>query len=329
MLKLSLLVTASVLLDDVNSNDPRVQQLPDWQRDAFWIVPVGDTLVRLPKPHELGILLSFFERSNRAIRKDKGTEAFEDFDETVLALGPNPMEVTALKPFYEVIMNRDTFRDKPLVSFQNEQLLPEYRYGSYTSETAKVIARGLSKLPIIKNSDKMRSPIEIDHLIKSYTGGIGKHALNLIDKTLIDGGVVEDPVRPEAGLGDIPLVSSFVARHPSLGLKPVVKFQEVHKKAQVKLNTFKELMEAGQFEDAFYIMEDHEFAQLNELNKTISDLRRSIYQTQNLKAMDGMEDKEELASFKREVIDSLTYDIIELSEYGLELYKDLGIVDDG
>lgn len=46
----------SVLLWELNKDDPRYQELPQWQKDIFWIIPTKDTLIKIPKPFELGIL---------------------------------------------------------------------------------------------------------------------------------------------------------------------------------------------------------------------------------------------------------------------------------
>lgn len=46
----------SLVLWYLNKDDPRYQELPQWQKDIFWVIPGKDTLYKIPKPFELGIL---------------------------------------------------------------------------------------------------------------------------------------------------------------------------------------------------------------------------------------------------------------------------------
>ncbi len=46
----------SVILWMVNHDDPRWKEIPQWQKDLFWIVMTKDKIWRIPKPFELGIL---------------------------------------------------------------------------------------------------------------------------------------------------------------------------------------------------------------------------------------------------------------------------------
>jgi hypothetical protein len=46
----------SVLLWWANHDDPRWKEIPDWERDLFWIVLTKEHIYRIPKPFELGVL---------------------------------------------------------------------------------------------------------------------------------------------------------------------------------------------------------------------------------------------------------------------------------
>jgi hypothetical protein len=205
-----------------------------------------------------------------------------------------------------------------------EGVLPEYRYNTYTSETAKAISMGTGWLP--ESVEKFRTPVAIDHLVQSYTGGMGRYALNAIDSLLIKSGVSEDPVKPDGGLHNVPVVKAFLVRHPSLSLKPVIEFQERHEKVQQKLNTVRKLRRELRYEDAYELMDQYTFVRLNSIDKTISDLKRAIYQIHALREVKDMS-KEELADFKQERIDVLTHQVIELSVVGNQIYDQLEIPD--
>jgi hypothetical protein len=166
----------SVLLWWANRGDPRYEELPDWQKDLFWIVltdnwqPVSaadaagkpDHLLRqvdgqwqvnkghiwrIPKPFELGVVFgSGAERVLSAIfGKDK--EAFDGFSKSVMSvLTPNYLP-TAVQPVFEQWANRSTFTDRTLVPADVEKLLSEYQYTPYTTELSKALGRIVAAFP--------------------------------------------------------------------------------------------------------------------------------------------------------------------------------------
>ena len=46
----------SVILYLLNRDDERYQELPQWEKDLFWIIPTPKHVFRIPKPFELGVI---------------------------------------------------------------------------------------------------------------------------------------------------------------------------------------------------------------------------------------------------------------------------------
>ena len=166
----------SVLLWWANHGDPRYEELPDWQKDLFWIIltdkwePIAQAdaadkpqhlvreragqmefnnghIWRIPKPFELGVIFgSGVERALSATigqRKD----AFDEFSKSVMqTLSPNYIP-TAVQPLFEQWANRSTFTDRTLVPAYAEKQLPEYQYTPYTTELSKALGQVVSAFP--------------------------------------------------------------------------------------------------------------------------------------------------------------------------------------
>ena len=66
----------------------------------------------------------------------------------------------------------------PIVPRNAEQVLSEYQYTPYTSETAKLIGKG----NFLKVTDyEMGSPAKIDNYIRAWTGGLGGYVVDIMD----------------------------------------------------------------------------------------------------------------------------------------------------
>ena len=161
----SLLVNALAHQGDY---EEEYMQLPAWQRDFFWNIKLGPYWLRIPKPHELGVMASGVERLiDRLWYGKKNT--FEGYGGSVK---------TALLPFnsvadlggpaktpIETAFNYDTFRNSYIIPPWEADLKLELRKGTKHSS-------GLGKaIGDVLNAD----PRMVDHFLQSY-GGFGQMA---------------------------------------------------------------------------------------------------------------------------------------------------------
>ena len=143
----------SVLLWELNKDDPRYQELPQWQKDIFWIIPTKDTLIKIPKPFELGILFGtvpermlqwMYDRK----RKQKGV-GFKGLAGSVLdSMAPSFLP-TALVPAIEAMTNHSIFMGRDIVPQSQQNTIPELQYGPYTSAVGREIGETFGISPRI------------------------------------------------------------------------------------------------------------------------------------------------------------------------------------
>ena len=225
----------SILLYMANRKDPRWKEIPQWQKDLFWIVMTEDHIYRIPKPFELGILFgSIPERSLEWLdTKDPGImdEVFKNAIEAGNPFGlPN-----ALLPIVENMANHSFFRDRPIVPRGKEALEPELQYTRYTSEVAK-------KLGEVANY----SPAKIDNLFRGYTAGLGRYATEGVDIILRGTGISPKTIEPSPTLSDLPLIRAFAVRDPyGSSSESVDRFYKKLKQMQAQESFLKEMLKAG------------------------------------------------------------------------------------
>jgi hypothetical protein len=272
----------SILLTLHNRQDPRWEEVPQWQKDLFWIVMTEDHIYRVPKPFEIGII--FGTGAERAVEfiLDKDPDAFDGFLKTV-GRGILPGIVpTVATPVIEEFANRSLFLDRPIIPAAREELLPEYQYKPYTTEAAKAIGRLLGTLPILKDS-KRTSPAVIENYIQGWSGGLGMHVLRIADLALRKAGALPDPVKPTPTLADMPVIKAFVVRHPSAGAESIQKFYDSYFEAQTSIKTAKKIVEEASFkagvivipEEALELIEDFEVS-LDNVYKAIRANNKTI-----------------------------------------------------
>jgi len=274
------LATATMTLPSVinwfnNRDDSRYKSAPAWQKHLFWLIPtdhweqaaskedwdsrpsdlkrVGSDgrlevnngiVLRLPKPFEVGILFGTLPELALDAFYRKDPSAFKEFDNTVIqAFIPN-VAPTAAVGIAEHLSNHSFFLDSDLVSPHQEQFLPEDRYSSYTSETAKQIAKIIGYVPYLRDLGSKATPLQapavVDNYLQVWGGTGGKYLVQLSDSLLKATGISNKPEKPAWTWGDTPFVKAFVMKNPSAKTETIREFYERYGKAQQVFNSLKE-----------------------------------------------------------------------------------------
>jgi len=211
---LSLVLPAFILfamvrgLDDENKKV--YDNIPQWQKDTFWIIPVGNkTFLRIPKPFEAGVL--FATGTERVLNKlfEDDPDAFKDYGKVLLDAFFPPVLMSALTPAIEGITNYSFFKNRSIVPMADQRFEKKDQYGIYTSQTAKVVGEILSHTPLYDSN--FASPYIIDNTIRGYTAGLGGYAVSMIDAVLNKTGVTEAPPVAEKKLTEKPILRAFFA----------------------------------------------------------------------------------------------------------------------
>ena len=164
----------SVLLWYMNKDDERYQELPQWEKDTFWIIPGKENMYRIPKPFEAGVLFgTSFERMLQYFddaKNNRKSVGFKGFGDRVIdSLAPSFMP-TAMIPVVEAMTNYSLFRQRDIIPQSQENLPARLQYGANTSELAKFVG------------DKINvSPYIVDNTIRGYGGGLAGLGLSGID----------------------------------------------------------------------------------------------------------------------------------------------------
>lgn len=194
------ITSATLILDHINKDNPKYQELDNRTKDNYFLIPNGDTFIKIPKSREYGVLFSnLFERTLRNKRGDN--QAFKGFGNTVATnFSPaNPLEANIFSPALGLKSNKD---------FANRDIIPRamvednrskyLQYDEKTSEISKWFAEEAKKIGLDL------SPKQMDYLIRSYTGVVGQLGLPATTKATMSGSNTKQKLLK-------PITSQFVA----------------------------------------------------------------------------------------------------------------------
>ena len=226
----------SIALYLLNRDEEWYKETPQWQKDLFWLFKVGDAIVRIPKPFELGVLFGSVPERFLEYLDTRDPKKLNDVAFSFLQAGSPGFIPQAALPILEGLTNYSFFRGQKLVPASREQLPPELQYTQWTSEVSKQLGR-LLKL----------SPVKIDNVIQQWTGGLGRYATNILDGLLKATGISPDIPKPSPTLADRPVIKAFVVRNPigSSG-ETVNDFYETLEKYTEGEKFLKEMLDLGE-----------------------------------------------------------------------------------
>lgn len=304
----------SVLLAIATHGDERLKEVPQWQKDLFWVVPTDSGIWRIPKPFELGILFGSIPERVTHFILDQDPKAFDNVLES-LGRGFSPgMVPTIAAPIVENWANKSFFFDRSIVPRSREDLLPEYQYGEFTTETAKRLGQIVGKFPGMDRT-KAASPAYIENLVRGWTGGLGKYALDIADAGLRATGVTEEKYeKPSKTMADIPFVKAFAVRYPAANAASIEKFYDSFEKAQAVNKTVKVLLNKEQNPElAMKLWQESGMADLSGMHQALGAIRNTIDLVYRNPSMTGDE--------KRQLIDTMYLQMIQIAAQGNEMFE--------
>lgn len=332
----------SVLLYEAQKDDPRWSDgsIPQWQKDLFYIVLTKDHIYRIPKDFQLGVIfgsgaehmLQAFDDYNKG--KSLDTQSLANYFATLWGSTVPPIIPTAAVPLLEQATNHSFFSGQKLVPDAKEKLLPEYQYNDYTTELTKKIGSLVGTFPGMRSdlmpeqAKNLASPMVIDNYVRQWTGGLGNYVVQLADYALRKVGMLPDPVKATATLADIPVVKAFVVRYPSAQAQGIQDFYAREASNQKFYDTIQTLAKAGdivglQRELGLKPNQNVDLVKLNQatammgrmpgIKQALGNMTRAVHAI-NL-------DPNSSASDKRQLIDSIYYQMIQLSKAGNDSFR--------
>ena len=265
----------SILLWYMNKDDERYQELPQWEKDTFWIIPGKENMYRIPKPFEAGVLFgTSFERMLQYFddaKNNRKSVGFKGFGDRVIdSLAPSFMP-TAMIPVVEAMTNYSLFRQRNIIPQSQENLPAHLQYGANTSEVAKFVG------------DKINvSPYIVDNTIRGYGGGLAGLGLSGIDAAT---GAKENNASKK--WYEAPGVRGFTAA-PYQSSNSVQRVYDDYKEQEKLHNEFKL---TGQRPDGY---DAKEFAKLKNASDSLKGLNKASKAIINNERMSGEQKREQL-----------------------------------
>ncbi|NKI76292.1 hypothetical protein Dpoa2040_003635 [Dickeya sp. CFBP 2040] len=254
----------SLALLALNWDDKRYEELPDWDKDAYWHFWAGDQHIRFPKPFEIGLM--FGTMPERFVRMLGGEDSPGKFGKVIarnfmetMAFNPIPQVV---KPIAEAYVNYDFFRGGPIENMADSNLVAEARYNDQTSLLMREIgaATGLS-------------PKMLDHVVQGYTGTLGVYVLgatNILARQFSDAGET-----PALRLDELPVIKSFLrGSAPAKSTQFADDFYRMMSQANQINRTINAYREQGRKDDASALKEEN--AELLSKRKMLTNTQHAI-----------------------------------------------------
>lgn len=326
-----------------NSPDSTLAQtlleVPDWQKNTFWLIPTDVGVFRVPIPQEFGVPFANPTRSfveymyqndpdKNFLMKLYDEDYFGAVAEQFFLDGRtiiSSMIPSAVQPFAEVAMNYSLFTGTAIIPPVMESQLPESRYNRNTTELSKTISRALSNInPLLDSNITQRliSPPAIDYLIAGYGGSIGRDLWSMMDTLAQKWGIVDKVTKPEGSLEDLPLVGAFMVKYPSAGSKSLNTFFERADRFEQTLASIKALMKDGtatSVERAEYLLMNADYGRLTNIRGAIADMSKMVRIIHLAPSPEEDPESGIPPEDKRAQIDSIYLDMITLARGGLEI----------
>lgn len=328
----------SLYLAWANHDDPRYQEIPQWQKDLFWIIIpdhmsrerwdamsdqeksehmkwISGSIWRIPKPWELGIVFGTIPERVLNYILDQDPEAWNKIGETIWRTAAPGVIPTFLVPWLENRSNYSFFFDRKVVPASREDLPPKYQYAPYTTEAAKKLGEILGKMPYIEKTD-FASPAKIENLVRGWTGGLGYYALQIVSEGLTRAGLAEEgPPKPTKSFADIPFVKAFAVRFPQAGAESVQDFWDHYKEAAGVEKAIATMSKEFKYEKAIEILVNDYSGSLKGYAQAIGNLHDMVEMVWNHPDMKPEE--------KREFIDICYFQMIAIAKSGNDMIKDM------
>jgi hypothetical protein len=208
-------------------------------RDNNWIIGP----VRIPIPFELGVI--FKVAPERTLEYFFGDDTSRDLKQSFVrnltsTLGLNPIPQAVL-PIFENYVNYSFFTGQPIVGRGLEDVAKPFQVNTSTSMFAKRAGETLGM-----------SPVQIDNLIRGYTGTIGGYAVMAMDAIFRGEG---DPTKATMKAEQLPVIKRFFATPQGTGT--MTAYYELKKAVDESVRTVNFLERGGRVNEMVEYMQKH------------------------------------------------------------------------
>lgn len=211
-----------------NRDQEWYKSVPQWQKDNGMNFRVGNTTLYIPLPPILGFVYGGLPKRLMESFVNDNPHAWDHIGQGLVGAFAPPIGAfitgTIAQPIVEKLANHSFFRDRPLVPDTMKDILPQYQYTPYTTETAKSLSKFFNDVPLLRSMNM--KPVEIDNFIQEWSGGLGRMAVRGAEQAAQSAGLIKTnapAMKPEDWLG---LFGAVTARYPSVSAQPIIDFEE-------------------------------------------------------------------------------------------------------
>ena len=311
-------------LDENGELNKDYKELPDYIKNNKYYVKINGKGYFFPKPFEVGTFFSNMTENILEYVRNKDRDSFMEFVKDFLyqhTKGYNPIP-TFFKPHFENLLDYSFFRDAPILPADApDDMLNSYYSTDYTNPTLKKLAENLAEIVGVDNY--FANPVYLENIYDSYTGGIGRMVKEAINEIAINGGLIEDPIKPTDPLTKIPGIRVFQAKDVYGYSKSISKFYKKTEDQKKLLSTVDYLLKTNNTKG--YLKE---IKNVNFDVKAVLDILEGMKETsKDIRIIYNARKKEDGSLFtsdeKRDLIDDLYKVRIGLAQKGLQIMKSI------
>jgi hypothetical protein len=274
----TLITSISLLLAYANQDDPRVQALPTWQRNFFWVIPSRSTssaewaklsdaeraaferahsIWLVPKPFLWGQVFGTVPEVlfDRAIAEHP--EAMDRIGNSLVqgfGVGFTPSGIT---PILENALNYSIWRETGIVPDSLERLDPAEQFTAHTPEVYRRLARAAHVLKDVPLVGQLSSPMKVEHLVEGVGGTLARETAKAADIILEKVGAI--PEKPARGVADIPSIGRLAARTPASQSQTLRDFYDLLETERKATATAKQIQKTpGRLQEAVAYRKAHQ-----------------------------------------------------------------------
>jgi hypothetical protein len=268
-------------------------------RDNNWII--GS--VRIPIPFELGVI--FKVAPERTLEYFFGDDTSRDLKQSFVrnltsTLGVNPIPQAVL-PIFENYVNYSFFTGQPIVGRGLEDVAKPFQVNTGTSMFAKGAGETLGM-----------SPVQIDNLIRGYTGTIGGYAVMAMDAILRGEG---DPTKATMKAEQLPVIKRFFATPQGTGT--MTAYYELKKAVDESVRTVNFLERGGRVNEMAEYMQKH--ANLIGVTPYVRSLDKEVTMLRDMKRV--VNNSQMDPDQKREALDAIRLAEVNMTRHIQQLKK--------
>ena len=271
------------------------------QRYSNWFVRIPGIAepFKIPIPFEAGLILKSLPEGiyNAAFTDEKGSKIAKDLvKQLIRSLPGNPAEAglpvpSGLKPFIETALNTSFFTGRDIVDARLEGVEKKFQYTDRTPEILKIIAPVTSLVGL--------SPVQMENLIRGFTGSMGMGILSTADFALKPVG----EAGPVTGrVSQLPLVGGLF--QPNDAGRIITEAYDAMGEVQKRHGSYKKLIEEGRREEAADYLKEN-MAEIG-LSSAAGQFRQRMGEmTKYERYIKGVPEKQMSPDKKREELDKI------------------------